>query len=127
LAGRQLKHNVIHKVKLKRPNFFKNLEEGNSNNNEQDSNSKKKEMKRKDEATVATDNENSSSKNEKHDDDSNDKEEEEKNSNAADINSPQELLYLWIIHPTLSTKMCWDVFVAILILYSVIVIPCKGG
>ena len=39
------------------------------------------------------------------------------------IDSPQDLLHMWIIHPTLPSKMIWDVTVAVLILYSVIVIP----
>ena len=39
------------------------------------------------------------------------------------VNSAHSLLYLWIVHPTLPGKMIWDVFVAVLILYSVILIP----
>jgi hypothetical protein len=42
---------------------------------------------------------------------------------GSEINSPRDLLFVWIIHPTLAAKMCWDVFVALLIVYSVIFIP----
>ena len=54
-------------------------------------------------------------------------EEEEEEGDAVErgpeINSPRDLLFVWIIHPTLAAKMCWDVFVALLIVYSVIFIP----
>ena len=48
--------------------------------------------------------------------------EEEETKDSA-VNSAHSLLYIYIIHPTLPAKMMWDVFVAILILYSVILIP----